>query len=170
MAIGALRICVVALAGVALVAPAGGWAQNAPGACQKVGTSVCGTGQAVISNVSGDVSLGRGGAVNAVGGGSPVLAGDRILARDGTAQVSLGPNCSTSIPVDSISIVTREGGLTCLKPSNATAQATGGLDPVIVGGAAAALLVTGGVIALTTGNHNTNSIPFAVIPPPSVSP
>jgi hypothetical protein len=155
-----LRVCVVAVAGCALVAPASAWAADLPaGACQTVGDSICGAGRGVIDSASGDVSLGRNGAVNPVGGGTAILGGDRILARDGTAQVSLGRNCQTSIPANSVSLVTHQDGLICLQSSNAAATGPEGYDPnLVMGVGVLGLIAVGTGIAIATSSHEKHSV------------
>jgi hypothetical protein len=160
-----VRICVIAAAGWALIAPVGAWAQT-PRTCQTIAGAVCGAGNGFVSSVSGDISLGRGGAVSQIGSGDAILGGDRILARDGTAQVSLGPTCVASIPANSISVVTRQNGLTCLQLSNPPGEAaTGpGFDPLLVGVGLAAVAGVGAAIAIGTshsssgGHSSSNSL------------
>lgn len=135
------------------------------GPCQTVAGGVCGAGSGVISSVSGDVSLGRGGAVNPIGGGAAIFGGDRILARAGTARVSLGPTCFVCVGPNAISVVTQsqQNGLTCL--SNAEGCL---VPPVPVAGAAFdPTLVAAGILAAGIGA----GIGIAVSQPgPSVSP
>ena len=153
MAIRAVRICVIAVAGCALIAPVSAWAQ-APETCQTVAGAVCGAGNGFVSSVSGDISLGRGGAVNQIGSGAAILGGDRILARDGTAQVNLGAICVASIPANSISVVSQQNGLTCLQLSKAPEGAVTGFDPTVVGLGVAGAVGVGAAIAIGISHSN----------------
>jgi len=113
-------------------------------ACQNVeGGGCCCPGNGVISSVRGNVSVGRGDAIAQANVGSSVFPGDRILARDGEAQVRLGPSCLTSVGANSVATVTQQDGLTCLAlgPENPLAA----FNPLLVGAAVAA--VGGGIAA-----------------------
>ena len=151
MAIRAVRICITAVAGCALILPASAWAQS-PETCQTIAGAVCGAGNGFVSSISGDISLGRGGAVSQIGSGAAILGGDRILARDGTAQVSLGATCVASIPANSISVVTQQNGLTCLQLSNPPGGAATGpaFDPTVVGLGVAGAVAVGAAIVIAT--------------------
>jgi hypothetical protein len=145
MSVRTWRVGAIAIAAGMLLTSAGAWAQSGP-ACQNVGNSVCGAGSGVISSVSGDVSLGRAGAVNPTSGGA-ISGGDRILAGNGTAQVSLGPACVVCVPANSISVVTSQQGLTCL--SNAAAcSGEASFSPGLVG---AGVIAVGGAALIAIG-------------------
>ena len=134
-------------------------------ACQDVNGAVCGAGNGVISSVRGDISVGRGDAIAQAKVGSSVFAGDRILARDGVAQVRLGPGCLTSVGANAVAAVTQQNGLTCLAqgPENPGPA----FDPLVVG--AGVVAVEGAAIGVALSSHNHRPPP-PVIPVPPVSP
>jgi hypothetical protein len=134
-------------------------------ACQDVNGAVCGAGNGVISSVRGDISVGRGDAIAQANVGASVFAGDRILARDGVAQLRLGPHCLTSVGANSVATVTQQNGLTCLALGQENPVPA--VDPSLVGVGAGVVAVGGAAIgvALSSSNHtHTPPIIFPVSP------
>jgi hypothetical protein len=153
MRIRALTICAAAVSAWTSVAPAGAWAQTLPFACHSVSDTICWTGSGIVSSVSGDISLERAGAVSQIGSGAAILSGDRILARNGAGQVGLGQTCFAFMPANSISVVTEQDGLTCLRPSTAAGTATGpAFNATAVGLGLAGLAGVGAAIAIASSH------------------
>jgi hypothetical protein len=137
---------------------------SAQAACQSVQGMVCGAGGGALGRVHGDVSLGRGAGVTPIASGQSLAAGDRILAADGGASVSLGGSCSVAIPSNSVSTVSSVNGMTCVQAPLADPNdekylgqlEPGGLSPflvpIVVGGVTAAI----GVAIIQNTNHSVS--------------
>lgn len=85
-----------------------------PADAAGVQTSCSPAGSPLVSGLSGNVSLVRAGNIIRLENGAQLLAGDRVIAREGSANVAIGATCSASIAANSITTITRSGGLTCV--------------------------------------------------------
>ncbi len=143
-----------AFAVVMLAWQTGAYAQSA---CQNANGAVCGAGNGVISSVRGDVSVGRGGSITKAIVGTDVVGGDRVLARDGLAQVRLGPGCLISVGANSVATITQENGLVCLQKEALAPGAVTTFDPRLVGAGLIAAGAAAGV-AVVASKHSKSSL------------
>jgi hypothetical protein len=161
--------CIVAMS---IMAPA-----LAVAAESSKGMNVCATGAAHLESAKG-VLLSHGASFSEINSGAKLSVGDRILVREGSANIVIGDAVSHIGP-DSMMMLTKKGALTCATQvsSNpgvvAAADSTGGLEPFWGSGGVDPLWVIGGLavvgagvgIGLATSSHGgNNSIPFISIP------
>jgi hypothetical protein len=109
-------------AALAVAAPAGALAQDAS-SCQTTPAGgstpqrTCGAAGAAgqVVQAAGPIILQRAGRVIELAAGEALRPGDRILARTGSARITLGGSCEVTLPPRSVSTIAAggEGGL-CL--------------------------------------------------------
>ncbi len=126
-------------------------------------------GSASLTSVAGSVMLARGGNLLAITADTVLVPGDRVVARGGSANLSLGSSCSTSIPANSSVTISGAGGQLCadqrsiVNPSaglEAPAGVTGApgfgstVLPYAVGGA----VLVGGAVALAVTRKDSSRL------------
>lgn len=97
----------------AIAAPGFAFAQQAPAGCDIQAKSVCTpASSAVLSSATGSVLLSRGTGFSEIKAGAALTAGDRIIVKQGGANVALGPTCNKKMgPNSMVTIVQRDGVL-----------------------------------------------------------
>ncbi len=154
------------------------------------GASVCATGVAHLESAAG-VLLSRGASFSEINSGAKLSVGDRILVREGSANIVIGDVVSHVGP-DSMMMLTKKGALTCatqVSPNPGVVAidnqyrpappqfepgvgATGGLEPFWGPGGLDPLWVIGGIavvgagvgigVAASSHGGNNNSPLFAL--------
>ncbi|PPD41662.1 MAG: hypothetical protein CTY15_13190 [Methylocystis sp.] len=162
-----------ALAAFTALAPVSGIAEESA----KAPRAMCAP-TAQIQSMKGGVMLSRGGSFAELKAGAPLAAGDRILVRDGSANISVGQN---SMKLASGSMVTISGkdGLVCAAQSVSNPGVVGqfgGNNDLLGGGVPwipiAGLGAVGLGVGLAVGLQNNSNNPyngFGVLPLPPLS-
>jgi hypothetical protein len=120
---------------------------------------------ATLSNVVGQVFLSRGGRLVVAKAGTVLAAGDRVISRQGSADVSFDRACMAPVNANSMMTLVQSGPQLCAQPRTtapvATTQApaelpgsspvTGGSAPLgggaIVGASSMPYMIAGGILA-----------------------
>jgi hypothetical protein len=131
----------------------------------------CSAGSARLSGVKGTVLLSRGGSFSEVREGTNLVIGDRILVRDGFANVIIGEHLISRVSSGSMATITERNGSVCLAQVSTHPAVVGqeeafGVPPVVVAGGVAAIgLGVGLGIGLSNNGNNFNpSLPLALSP------
>jgi hypothetical protein len=107
-----MKLSTIALI-AAVAAPGVAFAEQAPADCQIQAKSVCTpASSATLSSATGSVLLSRGTGFAEIKAGAALAAGDRIIVKQGGANVALGPTCNKKMgPNSMVTIVQRDGVL-----------------------------------------------------------
>jgi len=100
----------------ALAFPGAAFAENLSTAtrCETQGKSICGpAASARLTSANGTVLLSRGTGFAEVKSGASLVAGDRLLVKQGSADVALGPSCRTPLGPNSMVTFVEKGGVLC---------------------------------------------------------
>jgi hypothetical protein len=122
---------------VAFLLPVAASAQSVA-ECQRVADGICAAASnARLLAATGDVLVSRGAGFLKGLPGAALVRGDRVLVRQGSAEISIGPACRAALPPNSVVTIVSRDGLLC-----ATGESLGGavqagvnMTPFIVGGA-----------------------------------
>ncbi|MDB5594711.1 MAG: hypothetical protein JWM36_1672 [Hyphomicrobiales bacterium] len=82
--------------------------------CQVQAKNLCApAGAARLTAASGDVLLSRGAGFAEIKPGTALVAGDRLLVSQGSAQLALGPSCQTNLRAHSMVTLVQKDGTLC---------------------------------------------------------
>ena len=102
-------ICALALPGVAFADDI-----STPTRCETQAKSVCApVSSARLTSATGAVLLSRGAGFAEVKSGASLVAGDRLLVKQGSADVAFGPSCRTPPGPNSMVTLVEKGGVLC---------------------------------------------------------
>src|SRR5688500_16465985 len=102
-------ICALAFPGAAFAEDA-----STPTRCETQGKSTCApAGSARLTAASGTVLLSRGPGFAEVKPGASLVAGDRLLVKQGSADVAFGPACRTPLGPNSMVTLVEKDGVLC---------------------------------------------------------
>jgi len=122
--------------------------------------NTCAAGMARLTNVKGGVLLSRGGSFSELRDGAQLSPGDRILVRDGSANVALGETVAFRAGAGTMVTIAEKDGVVCAKRVSSHPATVGQAEsfdatPFVVGGAAAIVAGVGvGVGVSNTGNSD----------------
>lgn len=134
---------------VLAMAPTLAFAQSAP-TCERKPDVVCGPAKAaILGKTLGDVVVLTQTAVAGAKTGASLLDNDRVIARGGSSEINLGPDCLVTVPQKSSALVYRQDAARiCVSVSDMQAP------PVVTSAtpspvpALAAVAATGGAAAV----------------------
>ena len=102
-------ICALALPGVAFADDV-----STQTRCETQAKSVCApVASARLTSATGAVLLSRGTGFAEVKSGASLVAGDRLLVKQGSADVAFGPSCRTPLGPNSMVTLVEKGGVLC---------------------------------------------------------
>ena len=102
-------ICALALPGVAFADDV-----STQTRCETQAKSVCApVSSARLTSATGAVLLSRGAGFAEVKSGASLVAGDRLLVKQGSADVAFGPSCRTPLGPNSMVTLVEKGGVLC---------------------------------------------------------
>jgi hypothetical protein len=102
-------ICALALPGVAFADDV-----STQTGCEMQAKSVCApVSSARLTSATGAVLLSRGAGFAEVKSGASLVAGDRLLVKQGSADVAFGPSCRTPLGPNSMVTLVEKGGVLC---------------------------------------------------------
>src|SRR3954469_24147610 len=82
--------------------------------CETQAKSVCApVSSARLTSATGAVLLSRGTGFAEVKSGASLVAGDRLLVKQGSADVAFGPSCRTPLGPNSMVTLVEKGGVLC---------------------------------------------------------
>lgn len=156
----------------AIMLPSASFAAGAPQAGALPGGSVCAPkGVSMkLGKVEGSVFVSRDGGYQQISTGAGLVDGDRILLKDGRAQLVMGAQHAELLP-DSLVTVFGHDGATCMQQASANpavvgadlpprqveAETVGGLNTGVLVGAGAAAAGAIALVALSHHGHETVS-------------
>jgi hypothetical protein len=134
--------------------------RNAPEARRH--RNVCAAGPVTLANVEGGVLLSRGGSFSEIREGARLSLGDRILVRDGSANVVLGKEVVIRATSGSMVTITVDEGVACatqasLHPAVVGQAATSGIPPIIAVAGVVAVTAAGIGVGVSAANSSNNN-------------
>jgi hypothetical protein len=100
----------------ALAVPGVAYAQNSSvnSSCERQAKSICAPAvSARLIGASGDVLLSRGVGFAEIKAGATLVAGDRLLVKQGSAEISIGPACQAKLGTNSLITLVEKNGRLC---------------------------------------------------------
>jgi len=100
----------------ALAVPGVAYAQNSNvnSSCERQAKSVCARAvSARLTGASGDILLSRGVGFAEVKAGATLVTGDRLLVKQGSAEIGIGPACQAKLGTNSMVTLVEKDGLLC---------------------------------------------------------
>ncbi|MBG0810029.1 hypothetical protein IY145_11635 [Methylosinus sp. H3A] len=113
-----------------------------------------------LTSVKGGVLLSRGGSFSELRDGAQLSPGDRILVRNGSANVALGETVAFRAGAGTMVTIAEQDGVVCAKRVSSHPATVGQAEsfdatPYVVGGAAAIVVGVGvGAGVSSTSNNN----------------
>ena len=102
-------ICALAFPGAAFAEDV-----STPTRCATQGKSICApAASARLTSTNGTVLLSRGTGFAEVKSGASLVAGDRLLVKQGSADVAFGPSCRTPLGPNSMVTLVEKDGVLC---------------------------------------------------------
>ena len=102
-------ICALALPGAAFAEDV-----STPTRCETQAKSMCApVSSARLTSANGAVLLSRGTGFAEVKSGASLVAGDRLLVKQGSADVAFGPSCRTPLGPNSMVTLVEKDGVLC---------------------------------------------------------
>jgi len=87
---------------------------STPTSCETRAKSMCApVSSARLTSANGAVLLSRGTGFAEVKSGASLVAGDRLLVKQGSADVAFGPSCRTSLGTNSMVTLVKKDGVLC---------------------------------------------------------
>lgn len=125
--------------------------------------NVCATGLMTLANVKGSVLLSHGGSFSEIRDGARLSPGDRILVRNGSANVVVGEEVALRANAGSMVTITAKDGVACATqasphPAVVGQAETPSIAPIVaVAGVAVVTGVGVGVGASAANSSNSNN-------------
>lgn len=121
----------------------------------------CAAGSARLAAVNGVVLLSRGGSFSEIRDGTELSPGDRILVRDGSANVMIGQNVASKVVAGSMLTIADKDGLVCAAQVSSHPAVVGegeifGVSPLVVAGGVAAAVGLGVGLGVGLSDNGDN--------------
>lgn len=129
-------------------------AQQVQNVCAKAGS-------VRLATTDGSVLLSRGGSFSQIRDGAELSPGDRILVRDGSANVMIGQNVASKVGAGSMLTITEKDGLVCAAQVSSHPAVVGqgeifGVSPLFVAGGVAAAVGLGVGLGVGLSDNGDN--------------
>jgi len=138
-----MKSVLMALA-VAFLFPVAASAQSEDN-CRRVTDGVCAAASSArLVSATGDVLVSRGAGFLKGSPGAALVRGDRVLVRQGSAEIAIGPSCQAALPSNSVVTIVLRDDLLCATGDSLGGAVQAGVNvaPFIVGGG----LLAGGAL------------------------